>query len=510
MQSNSTYRIFEDKTDQLFHDGLKGQPFGFTEADWQQLSRRLDEHDQRQKRKPPAKWQTLLLLLLLGGGAFFAATQLGGNKRQTEMASVQNGSQTATAPNENAVPAANEAGNSTQQNTLHNNTAQKNIPVTATSPAVSAVPNATTATTANNGVDAAQAAPARSHAPVVHIPQPAKILMPAQQTYGSNNNYNKNRRFKQRSDKKTQPAKALLPQTGDEINTETAIADEDEKEMTATANTAPEPITKTNDTPAPADNAAITTPQPDAAAALTSGNIPPVTKNKKEKKTRAPKEAPAHEFNNEGTWLVSAFTGYNRSTKDAQSFAAFLAPAGYTEKRLKQEQSLGSLQAGVRFDYRKKHLLLSSGLTYFEQGDQVRYDAAYSGNVALGANGRSTFSYLEIPITAGYEWANKHWGFSVQGGLSAAFLLNAKGKYVNTSNFTSQLFNLADNKQIFRNKIFSVLVTPAVHYYVNDRTGLFISPAYRLNLQPVTKTGAELSQKYSSLGFSIGVRMRLR
>jgi hypothetical protein len=199
----------------------------------------------------------------------------------------------------------------------------------------------------------------------------------------------------------------------------------------------------------------------------------------------------------------------NSSKKDAGSFAAFLAPAGYNEKRLNQENALKSLQAGVQFTYRtRQHVLLSAGLGYFTLGDRVNYDASYSGNVALGANGRSRFAYLEIPLTVGYEWTRNRWGFALQGGISTGILLNAKGSYVSTTQFSSQLFNLAGNKQIFRKTVFSLLASPSVHYYMNDRTSIFVAPTYRLNLQPITKTGSELSQKYLTPGLQIGVRKR--
>jgi hypothetical protein len=44
---------------------------------------------------------------------------------------------------------------------------------------------------------------------------------------------------------------------------------------------------------------------------------------------------------------------------------------------------------------------------------------------------------------------------------------------------------------------------------MNGNTNLFLSPLYRLNLQPVTIAGASINQKYYGMGLRIGIRTTL-
>ena len=142
-------------------------------------------------------------------------------------------------------------------------------------------------------------------------------------------------------------------------------------------------------------------------------------------------------------------------------------------------------------------------------GDRVNYDSISTGSFAISANGSTNFTYIEIPLLAGYEWANKRWGFTLQGGVSTGLLTGLSGKYVSIANYNTNLFDVNENKTTFKKQIFNLIVTPQLNYFVSSKINLFVSPSYRRNLQPITANTADLKQKYNTLGFSIGIRSKL-
>lgn len=537
MQNNATYRIYENGVDQLFGSKLEHYQMPDAVGDWNDLQHKLDNHDRKKKKPAYGKWALGLLLLAgITTGAVYLLSPSGTSKKEqyaqqtgaatttTANNAVKDNTNTQNTPAANNEPATNDfsaannpsntATETPKQNIQPNNTSNGNVNTPADDDRKAA--NYVPSQTINNN----NAVPYRKQSQFIN-------------TVKTNRNRNAvaNETFRNRSGRtRTAPVpdEPLTVSNNSNENernsgkaeiagnnkTETTAGNEETATETTPLNPEPPKNNEKNtvtETPAAANenNASgsiMNTLTANEPAAATTG-----TKKTKVKKTRVRKEAPDHDFtSNEGKWYIEAFSGYNNSVKDNKSFAAFLAPAGYVEKRLKQENALVSLQAGVNFKFRKNHFIFGTGLSYLELGDMVRYDAQYSGAVALNANGRSKLTYLEIPISAGYDWANKRWGFSLQGGISAGMLLGAKGQYVSASSFNSGLFDLGEHKSIFRKTQLNLLVTPSVNYFLNEKTNVFISPLYRLNLQPVTVAGASLNQKYYGMGLRIGIRTSLR
>ncbi len=239
-----------------------------------------------------------------------------------------------------------------------------------------------------------------------------------------------------------------------------------------------------------------------------NANIPIIVK--KEKREKLPKAVPEHYFENEKTYYIEAFSGMQNSIKNSNTFAAFLAPNGYNSMRLQQENTLTSAAAGIQFKVRKNHIVFGSGLQYLQLGDAVHYDTSFNRNSFVkNANGRTTFSYIEVPFMAGYENSNKHWGFTMQAGFSTGILTQLTGSYVSIQNFNTQLFNVKENKKYFKTAIFNLIVSPQVQYYLNNKTNIFVAPTYKKNLQAITKIDADLKQRYQVLGMNIGIRTSL-
>jgi Outer membrane protein beta-barrel domain len=513
MQNNEPYRMYENDIDRLFGSKLENDRITGADTDWEGLQKKLDAHDTRRKKPVFGKWMLGLLLLsgITAGIVYMSSAKkaTNNNTAQQQSVTVKDNTQTVYSDNNIQQPPANTTTTgATGNNITVTETATTGNQVTTTAP-VNTNPNISTV-----------AMPATSATPTI------TLFRKNDEATGFPKKYIPNRKNKNivrdesgytaTGHRNAAPVKKELPATvvkDEAISAETIESNVKEPvvpEVTPAADTE-----KANpDSPLtvpvvgePSNKAPVLNASPEIPTAIVTAAK---TKTKKEKKTRVRREAPDHDFSSgRGQWMVEAFSGYNNSIKDNKSFAAFLAPSGYVEKRLNQENALVSIQAGVNFKYRKNHFIFGTGLSYLELGDMVRYDAAFSGPVALDANGRAKLTYLEIPLSAGYDWASKRWGFSLQGGISAGMLIGAKGQYVSVNSFNTSLFDLNTNKSTFRKMQLNLLVTPSVNYYMNGNTNLFLSPLYRLNLQPVTIPGASINQKYYGMGIRIGIRTTL-
>jgi hypothetical protein len=541
MQNNTPYhRMYENGIDQLFGQKLEQYKMPDDGSDWNAVREKLDNHDRSRKKPVYGKWALGLLLLagLATSLVYFTNTEKKSSRNpaqhvstvtpQTGTVAVKDNTVTTytTAANNNTAPTSNPGENPikpNQQQSIADNMANDNTEQLKSVKVGDVNKQYTPAYpknihTGNNPALYVSKNNGGSH-PVFVASKNAdgkKGNRPPKQdkSYVSPSF---NSEMKESSDIAQQTkAPVTAPETKTATSTPENNAGHNIKSETATPATQPALVQIPEQSSSPSANMPKNEKNGmsdlNTVTAAQSGITPAKGKNKtgKTKTPRVRREAPEHDFSsNQGQWYVEAFSGYNNSVKDNKSFAAFLAPSGYVEKRLNQENALVSLQAGINLKYRKNHFIFGTGLSYLELGDLVKYDASYTGAVALDANGRAKLTYLEIPISAGYDWASKRWGFSIQGGISLGMLMGAKGQYVSVSSFNTGLFDLDANKSIFRKTQLNLLVTPSVNYFINEKTNVFVSPLYRLNLQPVTIPGASINQKYYGMGLRMGIRTSL-
>jgi uncharacterized protein (UPF0333 family) len=488
MQNNATYRLFEDKVDKLLHDKLANQHIEVPSMEWESLQQRLIAHNAAKPKSYRNLALLLTLLLLLTGGTFYFATKNNtksatvaantntNNQTNTNIATVKETNTTAN----NYTPIINNNGGTA---TMPNTTPENNR----TQPLNNSTPNTTTPS-----IDKAYT----NTMFAVKKESPEKVKKYKKQIFHNTT--------KEPTQNSTPEEPILLTQAEEDLgNSKTTIENttiENKQDAAATL----ENKEQKEPTPIIAEADKITT-------TLTS--IPntdkPIAAKVKAPKVKRERTMPEHDFGQERIWYVEAFSGVNNSIKHKNSFAAFLAPAGYTDKRLQQEGALSTVQAGINFKTRKNHFVLSGGISFLQLGDKINYDSANIGMLSQKINNKTSFTYLEIPLLAGYEIAHKRWGLSLQGGLSAGLLLNLTGQYASINNFNTQLFDVKDNKTTFKKSVFNVIVNPQVNYYFSSKMNFFVSPIYRRNLQPITVADANLKQKYNSFGINIGIRTML-
>lgn len=544
MQNNATYRMYENEVDQLFGSKLENYPLPDAHGDWEDIQKRLDARDNQRKKPVMGKW--LLALLLLSGittGVIYFGSS---SQKETTAATMAQREQPATVPAHTNAEQVNNTGAADNNTVSNNNIGETQQGNGTNTPVETTVDVNEEKNNSNNNINNTNTNPAASANNTSNINTAAGNITGGREVNRKPSPGTRNRATPVFSNKQKTGTATVTNNTRKEKRVSAVLNDGDQNDDVTGTDTdaakdagnvtkqgagktaepvadvtasAQQPATaviydlpqpKTEE-PKPAEVTTTTTSILNTNAAADQ-NLAKNTPKTKTKKTRTRREAPEHEYYSgmQGKWYLEAFSGYNNSIKQDKSFAAFLAPAGYVEKRLNQENALVSLQAGVNIKYRRNHFIFGTGLSYLELGDMVNYDASYSGNIALNANGRSKLTYLEIPISAGYDWASKRWGFSLQGGISAGVLLGAKGQYVSLNSFSSELFDLNSNKSTFRKTQLNLLVTPSVNYFLNGNTNVFVSPLYRLNLQPVTATGAAINQKYYGMGLRVGIRTTLR
>jgi uncharacterized protein (UPF0333 family) len=489
MQNNSTYRLFEDKVDKLMHDKLANQHIEVPSMEWESLQQRLIAHNAPKSKNYKNLALLLALLLLLTGGTFYFATK--NNTKSTTVAA--NGNTNTNNQTNSNTPTVKETNTTADNHTsiVSNNGSTATIPNT--------IPENNRTQLLRNPVNIATTPSIdkvyTDAMGTVKKEKPEKVKKHKKQVF--------NRSTKEPIENSTQDESVLLTPEKGLGNSKTTIENTTiENNQAAEAVLETEEQKESNTVVKEADKI-ITTPTsiPNADKAI-------VTKMKAPKVKRE-RLMPEHDFGQERIWYVEAFSGVNNSIKHKNSFAAFLAPAGYTDKRLQQEGALSTVQAGINFKTRKNHFVLSGGISFLQLGDKINYDSANIGMLSQKINNKTSFTYLEIPLIAGYEIAHKRWGLSLQGGLSAGLLLNLAGQYASINNFNTQLFDVKDNKTTFKKSVFNVILNPQVNYYFSSKMNFFVSPIYRRNLQPITVADANLKQKYNSFGINIGIRTML-
>jgi hypothetical protein len=488
MQNKPTYRLFEDKVDKLVHDKLIDETIYTTQHEWQSLQQRLQDYN----KKPVQNLYKYISIISLFTAVIFAlffftntsktkSVSVPINNDNSKDIAIYNNNQPLTNVDKNtSIPSIN--------NVLKENDQKAKINLSNNKPDLNQNKIYINTIKINTLKDKLIISPSNTEKKRV-----ISIIKEAE----NKSNYNK----EDNSTSYNQHEQSAVPKI-----TPLPVEEKENEIVQATNNTTTPLI--------------IPTAQSINEVAHWQGIhndpksiIPTVAKTKQQKYR---KEAPQHDFTNDIKWYVEAYSGITNSVKDKNSFAIFLAPTGLIDKRLNQESAITTANAGVNFKLSKNHFLLSSGLSYLQFGDRVNYDSSLSGSFGLKANGKSSFTYIEVPVLAGYDWAYKRWGFNLQGGLSMGLLVNTSGQYLSTNSIvvpqtvSYEIFDLKKNQATFKKSVFNVIINPQLNYFINSNTNIFISPIYRRNLQPITIAYAEIKQKYNSFGINFGLRTRLK
>jgi hypothetical protein len=162
----------------------------------------------------------------------------------------------------------------------------------------------------------------------------------------------------------------------------------------------------------------------------------------------------------------------------------------YREIRSTQERATSSIDLSLRYRMVKEHLVLQTGLDFFEWGEQIQYD--YSFNY----DGVNRFSYLSLPVYLGYRQAFHAFEWSANIGCSLGHVLQQKGRYIQPDLVSLALENARN---------WTATGMAQVEFiYIFDRYRFTLAPTYRMSLGNVVNS-TFTKNRYFSFGLQMGM-----
>lgn len=114
-------------------------------------------------------------------------------------------------------------------------------------------------------------------------------------------------------------------------------------------------------------------------------------------------------------------------------------------------------------------------------------------------NERTTFQYVEIPLSIGYEFQQGSWSLGLRTGISAGLLISTTGQYLDTDRQSAIV-----KQDISRRWIWNYQARIAVGYAINDKTRIYLEPVFKTNINSIVNR-TDFSQKYSTYALRLGL-----
>jgi hypothetical protein len=162
----------------------------------------------------------------------------------------------------------------------------------------------------------------------------------------------------------------------------------------------------------------------------------------------------------------------------------------YREIRSTQERSTSSIDLSLRYRMAKKHLVLQTGVDFFEWGEQIQYDYSFA------FDGINRYSYLSLPVYIGYRQAFQSFEWSANIGCSVGHVLQQKGRYIQPDLVTLALENA---------RTWSATGMAQLEFiYIFDRYRFSLAPTYRMSIGNVVNS-TYTKNRYYSFGLQMGL-----
>jgi hypothetical protein len=162
----------------------------------------------------------------------------------------------------------------------------------------------------------------------------------------------------------------------------------------------------------------------------------------------------------------------------------------YRELRSTQERSTSSIDISLRYRMAKEHLVLQTGVDFFEWGEQIQYDYSFV------YDGLNRYSYVSLPIYVGYRQAFHAFEWSANIGCSVGHVLQQQGRYIQPDLVTLALENA---------RTWTATGMAQVEFmYIFDRYRFNLAPSYRMSLGNVVNS-AFTKNRYFSFGLQMGM-----
>lgn len=238
-----------------------------------------------------------------------------------------------------------------------------------------------------------------------------------------------------------------------------------------------------------------------------------------------------------GLWVAPAYT--ITSLKAADGYEDYL------QYRKDHESPAISVSTGldVRFNIRKWHI--QTGLGYSEYKQYRNYNNSFKALDSLSSyyqtdtiwgwiydppnvgepivlgydttfipvynttnEGYNRWSYIEVPLIAGYKFKTGRFSLDVGTGISCAFLINAEGNVPHLDE-DNRFNNLSDLNDEMNKYLFNYILQVGASYHLTPQWSINFSPFYKQNLNSVFNKNYPIDQKFRSIGINFGLKVDL-
>ena len=116
---------------------------------------------------------------------------------------------------------------------------------------------------------------------------------------------------------------------------------------------------------------------------------------------------------------------------------------------------------------------------------------------------RNTYSYIEIPLSIGYQFKQNKFTVSPKFGLITGLYINSSGKSLNS---TYSIEDINNEKQTYIIPSFSMIATIGFEYKINDFFSFVADPYYRKSINSIFIKSNPISHKFNAYGLKLGIR----
>jgi opacity protein-like surface antigen len=249
-----------------------------------------------------------------------------------------------------------------------------------------------------------------------------------------------------------------------------------------------------------------------------------------------PKDCPSVNGNSRNDWYLESYAAPEYTMKKV---SAVNANDSYMAKKDSAEKMNGGFTIGARISKNlTENLLIKAGIQFSQLNEKLtlrrenerRVTTVVTIHSVTDALGNTTtvsdtstliqigyaistsYNYyrnIELPIALSYEFGNKNFRTAINGGAIINLASWYKGKTMDT---TFQIVNInpKENDVMYKHSIgLSLYGSISFIKILNESADIFAEPYFRYSLSSLQNNAYGFSQRFSALGLSLGLRLKL-
>ena len=249
-----------------------------------------------------------------------------------------------------------------------------------------------------------------------------------------------------------------------------------------------------------------------------------------------PKDCPSIDGNRRNDWYYEVYASPDYVIKSVKGNDANSA---YLQKKDSSESMRGGFTVGGRISKNiNEQFVLKAGLQFTQLNERLsvrtenerRVITVVTIKTVTDASGNTTtvsdtstviqigyvekvannyYRNLELPITLGYEFGNKKFKASINGGVIVNLSSWYSGKVLDTA-YRIVPVNPKGTDGVYKHNIgLSLYGSISLIKPMSDRIDVFAEPYFRYNLSSIKSNAYGFSQRFGAVGVSLGVRYKL-